>query len=201
MSKKLKYSIKRLPKNSYVQARGKKGYVSKTNSKTKYILEVRDKTTKKVVGYINKKGPDGKPQSQIFKNRKNFLKTKARKKLVVQDSYTIKLHNKNYIVDQIRSKGAACVKGIKKHADKEKFCDVYCDLHLQDGAQLRSETRRFGRKSTESEIIEWIALIGVVNQVRNIGQRISPKKYARSDKEATRENNTKAILKVYLTNL
>lgn len=199
--KKLKYGIKRLPKDTYVMVRGKSGYVSKTNSRQKYIIEVRHRKTKKLIGYINRLDKKKKaPALQVFTNRKNFLKAKKKRRLAVKDHYRIQLNNKNFMIDQVQRKGSAAVAAIMSRAKKDGSVDVYGDLVFEENV-LRSEIKRFTGQSSRSEIVEWLALTCVVNQVRNIGHRMSPKKYARSEAEAQKNNVSKAVLDVYLTNL
>lgn len=202
MAKKRKPQLKqfkRVAKTQYVQARSKNGYVAKTNSKTKYILEVRDRDTKKVLGYINKLDENKKPIPRIFKNRKNFLQSKKRVKArEVRGVYKIVLNNKHFMIDQIEKKGEQALTDILKFIKEKKEIDIKCELHLPDKSVLITGEKRFGPLTNRKELAEWIALRGVVNQVRNIGMRMSPKKYARSKEQTKNKDNTITTATLYI---
>lgn len=173
-----KFNIKKLPKDSYVMVRSKNGYVKKTDKKTNYIIEVRNRKTKKVIGYINK-SKAGKPVPQKFINRKTFQKVPISKKIIIQDHHTFSVHFKKPVLDQVRSKGCDLVYSIMYYLRKNK--KVYFELVLNSSIMKKAKSsgitleypvsRDLVEKEIMNQILETITKSGLL-------LRTSPKKYA-----------------------
>lgn len=168
-----KFNIKKLPKDSYVMVRSKNGYVKKTDKKTNYIIEVRHRKTKKVIGYINK-SKNGNPIPQKFVNRKTFQKVQTKRKSKISDFHSFEVNFRSYILDQVKTKGRDLVDSMVSKK-RTKNIDTYLTLK-NEIIDYISETKEFTKLDPRASIEEWIAF-EIINTIRNIGLRTSPKKH------------------------
>ena len=87
---------------------------------------------------------------------------------------------------------------IRAHLRREDMVSVYADLATDFGENFRSPMVIIGKRWADDMILKAIAIEMIVNPIRSVGVRMSPKKYARSEKEQKRREIKKARLTVYV---
>lgn len=193
---KIKFNIKKLPKDSFILKRGKHGYVKTTRKNVNYILEVRHSKTKKLIGYING-SKKGKPVPRKFTNTKNFTKNAKTLKPKIKAYHEISINFKNLILDQMKNKGRDLVLSIQKLSQKK---NSFLTLRIEHSEfTLTPETKEFSKQdskdSIENEITHTI-LQAIKDSRFNI--RTSPRKFAKKEDKDLRTSQP-IILKATIT--
>ena len=182
--------------------RSAKGRFAKFKSDRKMIFEVRDRKSGKITRYLN--NTDRKTKKPIPRRftsfQLKFLTAERTRKLQVREvrQVSIEVNSRSPVIEQLEKKGGPIIRMIRSHLRKEDSVSVYADLSTSMGERFRSPMVIIGQRWSDEQILKAIALEMVVNQLRSLGIRMSPKKYARSDKEAKRRQIKKGNLTVYV---
>lgn len=191
-----------LKPNERLVVRTQSGKFAKFKSDRKLIFEVRDKKTNKVKRYLNRKDrKTKKPIPQKFTAfQKRFLTAQRSRGLRTRQvrSVSITLNSRSYIIDQLLKKGGAIIKMARSHLRTEKQILIYGDLRPDTGGVFRSPMVVIGKSWRDDEILKAIAVEMIINPVRDQALRMSPKKYARNDKEKKRRQIKRALFTAHV---
>lgn len=193
--------ISGLQNGERVVVRTAKGRFTKFKSDRKLVFEVRDKKGK-FVRFLNRTDrKTRKPIPQKLSSfQMRFLTAKRTRQVKVRQvrQVSIMVNSRTPIIEHLLKKGAPIIKMVRAHLRTEKAVLIYADLSTDFGEIFRSPMVVVGKRWRDDEILKAIAIEMIVNPVREQSLRMSPKKYARSDKERDRREIKKAKVTVYV---
>lgn len=202
--KKAKSKILGLKPGESVRYRSPKtGRLTKFKSDRKLIAEVWTKTK------------TGKNKGKLRKARTLNRKDKKTKKVIPQKfsrfqvkfltakrtagvrprqarSVTVTLNSRSPIIDQLTRKGRPIINLVRSYLKREDSVLVYADIKTEQYGVFRSLQLVIGKSYRDDEIIKSIAIELIINPVRDNALRISPKKYAKSERQRERNEVKKA---------
>lgn len=178
--KKLEYGISKPTLNTYLTFRTSTGKATKkknVRSTNTYIIEVRSKKTKKIIGYMN----DSSLKPMKFKKyqiRKKLPKKPPKQKFL--EHYVINFHTKTPLIDQIRNTraGQELVDDLLRHLRREKTLTIGGVLSGPGIETTIIAQKTFGKGSSREAIEGHLAIEMIVRILHDIGIRASPKKFA-----------------------
>lgn len=191
-----------LKRTERVVVRTAKGRFTKFKSDRKLLFEVRDKKSGKFVRYLNRLDrKTKKPVPQRLSSFQLKFLTAHRSREIkprTVNQVTVTVSSRKRIVDQLMAKKDPIIKMVRNALRREDMVSIYADLSTDFGEKFRSAMVVIGKRWTDWEIINAIAIEMIVNPVRDQSLRMSPKKYARNEKEANRREIKKAKVTVYV---
>ncbi len=183
-------TLRSIRKDQYVVFRSaKSGKITKYRKGRNYIVEVRNKKSKRVQGYLNSIKKKGKKRNVVprkFTKSQISLKTRKRVQRVREigsNSFSITLLER--FIPQFRHNGRrqiqTAVDQIKNHGDTL----IGLTVSVNDGSYFNSEFKLYTDGDDNFDFLAQEFAILSLNLLRSEGLRTSPKKY---DPENRSEN-------------
>lgn len=173
--------ISSLKPEQYVLFRDRKGKLRKNPpANLKIIVEVRDRKSKKLVGFLNRTNKKTKEPipARFSKQRQRYFKMKrthpTRAKVVQKSDFV--LETNKTILEQIHRKARKSIMLIMAQIKIEKFCRIEVIVRTTLG-ERRSNRLNFPSGSKFDEIAQIIART-IIDMMRTGEIRISPKAIA-----------------------
>ena len=142
--------------------------------------------------YYDSTKPKGKRYRPLFKTKKKGLpqarrlsalqlkfitaKRTSRRGATLVDSVTIKIHSRDYIINQLLEKKTKIMGLIRPFQRKQKITFVYCDVKTSDGSEYRSPMLAIGSDWSSEQVLKTIAIELIINTLSAQSVRMSPKR-------------------------
>lgn len=177
------------------------GKLTKWRSDRRFIVEVRSRKTKKIVGYLNTiKGKGKKREILPRKFTKSQLSLSSRKKVkapAITDETSFKVRFNERLIDQFKSNGR---RSIRKILSEIKMNDeVLVGMHIttsKKGEKFITPLKMYSKRDADFDFMAQELAIIMINTIRSEAIRTSLKQHVDSDRIKERKMRRGATVKI-----
>lgn len=180
--------LKTVSEENYLIFRApKSGKVTKWRSGRRFIVEVRSRKTKKVVGYLNTISGRGKKRKIIprafTKSQLSLSSRKSVRQAKVESDISFKVSFNERLIDQFKSNGRKAVNKVLREIKSND--DILLGLKIQTSKKGEYFTTPYKMYSTDDADFDFMAqelAIITINALRSEAIRTSLKQYVDSER-------------------
>lgn len=179
----------------------KTGKVTKWRSGRKYIVEVRSRKSKRVVGYLNTISGKGKKRQILprafTKSQLSLSSRKAVKKASVESETSFKVTFNERLIDQFRSAGRKAINKVLREIKKEGEALIGLDIKTsKKGERFTTPLKMYDESDADYDFMSQELAIIMINAIRSEAIRTSLKQHVDSDRIKQRKMRRSATVTI-----